>query len=616
MEGRALARLAALVWVVALVAFVPVVGGVATGPSVQAAPGDATETPTPTPVSNATTTPTTDPNGTVTPTPASNATTTPTTPTPNRTPTPTTPTPNRTPTPTTPTPNETPPGMDVDPIGWEGGFWYYESLPIDRSDGLNRTELDHVVARTMARVEEIRGLEYNRTVSVRLRSRASYRRALENRSVNESLWTFDNAKFEALFLVDQFEDSIEVLRENAAESLLGYYGPRNDSIVLLVEESDRNTSGGPPITRAGGRPVSTNTSADATGVRINESVLAHELVHALQDQQFGLERYAGETREEANAMDALIEGDASLVERRYARRCGGLWAGSCLTADAGEDGALANTGVYLVTYQPYSDGPKFVRSFYRRGGWAAVNDLYDRPPASTEQVIHPERYPRDEPTNVSLADETATGWTRVRPPGRPDYAELGEAAIVAGFVYPLYDSSGRIGIVRPDSFYNQTAGGELSEFDPFDYDQPYSDGWDGDRLHVYRNGANETGYVWRLVWDSAGEAREFYRGYRQVLAYWGANPVGEDTYRISEGGFEDAFHVRVDGDTVTIVNAPDVWSLREVRTGLWGEMDTTGSSRTMTVPTDARLRVPSQPGFGPAVTAIAAALYLFGRSRY
>jgi PGF-CTERM protein len=658
MEGRALAGLAALVCLVVLVAFAPVVGGAPTGSSAPPVATDAdattaanatvTASPTATPSrsggnetitsgSNGTaTTPlpngtaapneTATPNGTVTPTrtrdtngtvtPGGNATPTPDS---NETATPTPTTPNGTP--TTPTPNETPttptpPGMDVDPIGWEGGLWYNDSLPIDRDDGLNRTELESVVARTMARVEAIRRLEYNGTVSIRLRSRASYRRSLDNRTVNESLRTFDNAKFEALFLVDEFRDSITVLGENAAESLLGYYDPRNDSIVLLFDESDRDSRGGPPVTRANGRPVSTDSSADGAGVRIDERVLAHELVHALQDQQFGLERYTGETRDEANAMDALIEGDASLVERRYTRRCREEWAGTCLTTDGGEDGSLANTGVYLVTYFPYSDGPAFVREFYRRGGWTAVNDLYDRPPASAEQVIHPETYPDDDPANVSFADETASDWTRVSPPGRPDHAELGEAALVASFVYPMYDSGGRVGIVSPDSFYNQTGGGDLSEFDPFDYDQPYSAGWDGDRLHVYRNDEDETGYVWRLAWDSSGEATEFYRGYRQLLAYWGASRVGEDTYRITERGFGDAFHVRVDGSTVTIVNAPDVWSLREVRTSLWGEIDRTGGTGTMTVPADARLEVPSQPGFGPAAAVIALVLLGYGRSRY
>ena len=340
--------------------------------------------------------------------------------------------------------------MDVDPIGWEDGLWYNDSLPIDRSDGLNRTELESIVARTMARVEEIRGLEYNGTVSVRLRSRASYRRSLDNRTVDESLRTFDNAKFEALFLVDEFRDSITVLGENAAESLLGYYDARNDSIVLLFDESDRDTPGRPPVTRAHGRPLPTGSSADDAGVRIDERVLAHELVHALQDQQFGLERYAGKTRDEANAMDALIEGDASLVERRYTRRCREEWAGTCLTTDGGEDGSLANTGVYLVTYFPYSDGPAFVREFYRQDGWTAVNDLYERPPASAEQVVHPEAYPHDEPANVSLADETAADWTRVRPPGRPDHAELGEAAIVASFVYPTFKVNRKAATLRDD----------------------------------------------------------------------------------------------------------------------------------------------------------------------
>jgi len=502
--------------------------------------------------------------------------------------------------------------MDTDPIGWEAGYWYNDTLPIDRSDGLNRTEIDRVVARAMARVEEIRDLEFTRGVPVELRSRAAYRNALDNRTVNGSLRAFDNAKFEALFLVGESRDSIAAMRENAAGSVLGYYDPRNDSIVLLVDA--RNASTGSPPTDAIGRNPSIDPPTANASVQVDERTLAHELLHALQDQQFGLEEYAGETREEANALDALIEGDATFVEQRYAKLCRGAWAGTCLTTEDG-GGGLANTGVYLVTFQPYSDGPAFVRQFYRQGGWPAVNGLYERPPASTEQVIHPEKYPADAPANVSLADETAGAWTRVRPPDRPDHAELGEAAIAAAFVYPLYDSSGRVQIVPPERFYNRTSEDGLSEFDPFEYGQAYSDGWDGDRLHVYRNDDNETGYVWKLVWDSPGEAREFYRGYRQLLAYWGAHGAGDDTFRIEEGGFADAFHVRVNGSAVTIVNAPDTRALREVRTGVADDIERSPSTEALTLPADAKRGVPTQPGFGGGVAVLAFALLAYGRLR-
>ncbi|HKL30417.1 MAG TPA: hypothetical protein VJ898_14260, partial [Natrialbaceae archaeon] len=57
-----------------------------------------------------------------------------------------------------------PPDPDEDVIGWENGYWYDESIDVDQSDGLSDAELDRFVARTMARVERIRGLEFRENV--------------------------------------------------------------------------------------------------------------------------------------------------------------------------------------------------------------------------------------------------------------------------------------------------------------------------------------------------------------------------------------------------------------------------------------------------------------------
>jgi hypothetical protein len=56
---------------------------------------------------------------------------------------------------------ENPPANpETDQLGWENGCWADEALSITREDGLNETELDAVVARSMARVEAVRELEF------------------------------------------------------------------------------------------------------------------------------------------------------------------------------------------------------------------------------------------------------------------------------------------------------------------------------------------------------------------------------------------------------------------------------------------------------------------------
>jgi len=430
---------------------------------------------------------------------------------------------------------------DGDPLGWEDGAWYDESIAVDQSDGLNDTELNVSLARTKARVEYVRCLEFEEDVPVEVISRDEFRDRQLNRSVSPALRTFDNAKFEALFLIGEDQDSIAVQNANRATAVLGYYDPRNDTIVLVSENRSM--------------------------LRIDEVTLAHELVHALQDARWNLtdEPFGEKLRDQANANDGLVEGDASFVDYLYGQRCDGAWSETCLEQERGTAGELANIGVYFLKFQPYSDGPAFVRLAHEFGGWEAVNAIYDDPPESTEQVIHVRRYGQDEPTNVTLDDEAGEEWTRVRPPDRPDYASVGESGIASMFVYPLYHSEGQTQLVPPSEWLNTNRTGGVQEFDPLHYDVNYSEGWDGDRIHVYRNDADEIAYVWRIAWDSPQDAQEFVAGYGRLLRYWGGEQVEPGTWVVEDGAFEDAFRVSVEGTTVTIVNAPTREDLETVR---------------------------------------------------
>ncbi|MFB6360383.1 MAG: Hvo_1808 family surface protein [Halobacteriales archaeon] len=483
-----------------------------------------------------------------------------------------------------------PPDPETDVLGWEAGCWANQSIAVNQSDGFNTSELNATVARAMARVEAIRRLEFRRTVPVKLESRDDFRARQANDTTAPALRTFDNAKFEALFLIGEDENSIAVQNQNTGASVLGFYSSSRNAIVLISE--------------------------NRSNLQVDEGTLVHELVHALQDQHFDLSQYDARTRDGANAESGLIEGDASLVEFRYEDRCseGGLWNGTCLSPpDSGSSGSLANIGTYFVKFQPYSDGPSFITTLYQEGGWAAVNAAYEDPPQSSAQIIHPEKYPEETPRNVTIEDRQTDEWRRVRPPNRPDYGEVGEAALTSMFVFPLYDSEGQARIINPRDWLNRTPDGEISDFDPLNYDNQFAAGWAGDRLHVYVNEANKTAYVWRLAWETPRDAEEFTAGYTRVLEYWGGEETEPGLWVIDDGPFADAVHITVDGDTVTIVNAPTVEQLDEVRDGTLATPTPsptatsttpspnagTASNPTPTSPSPSPTPSPGQPGFGP-----------------
>ncbi|MFB6205439.1 MAG: Hvo_1808 family surface protein [Haloglomus sp.] len=403
-----------------------------------------------------------------------------------------------------------------DQLGWENGYWYDDSLSVTLDDGLNETERRRVVARTMARVERIRDLEFESRVPVEVITREQYR---EQRSGNGSdsrsaFNRWNNQVWEAIFIVDEDAHVSETLDSVFSSSVQGYYSPSKDEIVVV---SGTET---PTIDRA---------------------TLSHELTHALQDQHFGLGA-SRDTQDGQLAADGLVEGDANYVEAAYERRCReGQW--SCLDRPergGGGGGGTFNRGLFTTVYAPYAAGPGYIDELRSRGGWDAVDAAYDQYPTSTEQVIHPERYPDDEPARVTLPDRSGADWRRFDVD--PVYDTVGEASIYAMF----------------------WANGQLEDHAHYNYSHPLSTGWDGDRVVPYRNG-DEYGYVWRTVWDSPAEAREFAEGYRTLLRSHDAEARGDGVYVVPESDpYADAFHVSRSGDTVTVVNAPTVGQLDAV----------------------------------------------------
>jgi len=397
-------------------------------------------------------------------------------------------------------------------VGEVDGITHNQSIAVSAEDGFTDEELDLLVKRSMARVEVIRGLPFKRMVDVEVITREEYREQRRDRSVGETRRQFENQVWEGMFLVGEDRDVTTVRAETFGESVQGYYLPGRDRIVIV---------------------------SDAENPTISKRTLVHELVHALQDQQFGLTNRP-DTQDEQLARNGVVEGEAVLLPRVYFQRCEGEW--SCVRPDTGGgSGGEVDRGLYQVIIHPYTQGPSFVETIRARDGWDAVDGLHERLPASTEQVIHPEKYPDEEPVNVTVPDRSSDDWSRLD--HDPESERIGEAVIFSMFVVN-------------DQFENVTRG---------DYRHPVSAGWGGDKLVPYRND-DEFGYVWELTWDSTDDAQQFHDAYRDLLASYDAEDVGENRYVVHDGPFADAFRVTRDGRTVRIVNAPAVGDLRDVHT--------------------------------------------------
>jgi hypothetical protein len=258
------------------------------------------------------------------------------------------------------------------------------------------------VAPIARRVETIRGLRFKHLpkplIVSAAQTRADSLRDLDRQTTPKERRAAAQV-LELLGLLKPGVDLRAVEGDVASEQVAGYYDTRRKRLAIVA-----GAVGADDVT--------------------SEITLAHELDHALDDQRIGVRDLGSAGADDyASAYTALVEGVATSVMDQYARRyIDPSRAFSSAFASAGP--ALASTKKippYLLSsiLFSYTSGEKFVNELRRVGhGWKLVNyALRRRPPRSTEQVIHPEKYFVDErpvPVPASgLRSLLPRGWKRV-----------------------------------------------------------------------------------------------------------------------------------------------------------------------------------------------------------
>ncbi|HEX8199730.1 MAG TPA: hypothetical protein VF590_04530 [Isosphaeraceae bacterium] len=229
----------------------------------------------------------------------------------------------------------------------------------------------------------------------------------------------------------------------------------------------------------------------------NKGVIAHELTHALADQNFDIEALQDATKgddDRTAALVALVEGEAFLTMMGAQLRD---WDGTETAKLPAEDldramrfmgpvmGILG--GASLRDVPPilseslmfsYLRGIVFCAHLTNRGGWAALDAAYREPPLSTEQILHPEKYRTkpDAPLAIDLGRlDPGPGWTEV----------------VRNVVGEM-----QLGVLL------RRHGGK-----------PAAAGWDGDTFAAFEGPDQRLGLVWLSTWDTEADAREFAAAY-------------------------------------------------------------------------------------------------------
>ena len=191
---------------------------------------------------------------------------------------------------------------------------------------------------------------------------------------------------------------------------------------------------------------------------IEKVTLAHELDHALTDQVLGIpldESPPPGEEDAALAVRALAEGDATLAMSIFAAQSLSYEEQASVNLssfpEAGSLTEIARVPHYLARTMlfPYLEGLLFVCQLQVEGGWEAVNSAYRDPPATSAQILFPERYearegavdPRDPgalPSPWSQSDVSAFGAADLlflfeAPGGNPAEALNGPMDLAAGW---------------------------------------------------------------------------------------------------------------------------------------------------------------------------------------
>jgi hypothetical protein len=236
---------------------------------------------------------------------------------------------------------------------------------------------------------------------------------------------------------------------------------------------------------------------------IEHYVYSHEYDHALVDQHYhidemGVYPYCLSNAQRCDAIQALVEGDASLLMNQW-------WAQYATPQDY-RDIMNYHPPTLLIPDQypppyvgmdvsfPYVYGTEFVKYLYERGNWARINKAYTELPDSTEQIIHPEKYIKGE-APIEVTDPPMSEVLS------PEWRELQSDVFGEWKTYLILGYGADLSAQQEDEVAAKAAAG-----------------WGGDTYQAYyADSRDEIILSAHWVWDSQTDAKEFNQSFTEYL---------------------------------------------------------------------------------------------------
>ena len=278
---------------------------------------------------------------------------------------------------------------------------------------------------------------------------------------------------------------------------------------------------------------------DSTPSDTREPVLAHELAHAIADQNYNLAKFIRQGRKSddgSTARLAVMEGQATwLMSEFLARKVGQslkdsptllAMMSSVNDGGSGQYPVFDNSPLYLrlSLVFPYTKGMLFQNAVHDKDSQYGFAEVFLKPPVSTQQIMHPEKY-----------------FSGVKPtePDLPDpHLPKGYKSLVGG----------TLGELEHSIMLEQFSGKETAE--------KLAPHWRGSTFALVEN--KKLGRVvllYAVEWDTEDAARDYTSAYRkQMQQKWKKFEVTSDAPDALDGAGDDGrFELRRKGAVVTSV---------------------------------------------------------------
>jgi hypothetical protein len=394
----------------------------------------------------------------------------------------------------------------------------------------------------------LRGLEFKHTVEPQFMERPNlqaHMQKLYHEDTTDQELELTDASLKVFGFVPPDFKTEETVLNLYAEEVAGFYDPKRKQIFLIKEPERPQKTQKPGLIA---RLLGAKTGFDKDE---QKSTLSHEMAHALADQHFDLSKLTDATEgddDRSLALQALIEGEATLVMMVEMERAnGGTGKEMLKSSPAAMDFSFRLMQSFLPfaagkTFRSappifretmmfgYLKGMVFLLHMTNQNEWERVNEAFRKPPLSTEQVLHPEKFlgEVDEPQAIDLpplGPVVGDGWK-----------EVGQNVI---------------GELQLSILLKKHWGAKAAQ------------GWDGDRYAVFKGADDRLGLVWYTTWDSETDAEEFAGAYsRYVITRLGigdgaagrdANPPSiPEKYRLEHQG--RAYDIVRRGDDVVVID--------------------------------------------------------------